>query len=243
MEILAQIVGGAYALVTLAIGARLMLLSARTRQLPELLIGAALLLLAGLGYPLSAVAREVPDLAGSTRAVLGATGGLLAAIGLSANTGFTWVLFRRGVPWANALLASIGLGASGLFVAQSVVGGWAGGELFWGWLPAWITVSFGWASLECGRYHLLLRRRLRLGLADPVVADRFLLYAAATGLAVLINLVGWVYWWRDVEMITDPGGGVFLSVFASAASVLMMLAFFPPHAYLARVRARASEAA
>lgn len=238
MEVLARIGGSGYALVAFVIGLRLMLLSARTRQLPELLVGLGVLGLAGLGYPLSAAAREVPDLAPDARAALGAFAGLLAAIGLTANTGFTWVLFRRGVSWANVLLGAVGLSTAGLFAAQSLAGGWAGGELFWGWLPVGITVSFGWGCVECGRYHLLLRRRLRLGLADPVVTDRFRLYAGATGMAVLINLVGWVFWWRDVEMLTHPGGGALLFVFGTTSSVLMMLAFLPPRAYIARVRAR-----
>lgn len=240
---LARAGGGAYTLVAMVIGLRLLLLSSRTRALPELLIGLAVLLLAGLGYPLSAVAREAPELADSTRAAVGACGGLLAAIGVVANTGFTWVLFRRGVPWASALLACVALASAGLFAAQSFRGGWASGALFWGWLPFWIAVSFGWACVECGRYHLMLRRRLRFGLADPVVVDRFLLYCTATGLAVLVNVVGWVFFWMKLEMITHPLGGLLLFVFGTSSSILMMLAFLPPQGYLARVRARSPEAA
>lgn len=243
MEILARIGGGAYTLVAFVIGLRLIGLSARTRHLPELLVGCGVFLLAGLGYPLSAVAREAPGLAPATRAALGATAGLFAAIGVTTNTGFVWLLFRRGVAWASGLLAAVGLGAAGLFVAQSVDGGWSQGAIFWAGLPFWITVSFGWAFVECGRYHLLLRRRLHIGLADPVVADRFRLYAVATGLAVLTNLVGSVFWWLHTEMLTDPLGGLLLFVLGTSSSVLMMLAFLPPRAYLARVRARVPQGA
>lgn len=241
MEVLARLGGSAYAIVALVIGLRMLLLWTRTRELPEALIGISILFLAGLGYPLSAVAREATSLALPTRAALGACAGALALIGLTANTGFTWVLFRRGVTWANTLLVAIGLGASGLFVAQSLAGGWARGEQFWGWLPAGITLSYGWAFLECGRYHLLLRRRLRLRLADPVVTDRFGLYATAMGMAVIVNLVGWVFWWRHLEMLTHPIGGFVLFAFGTTSSVLMMLAFLPSRSYLARVRARAAQ--
>ncbi|HBZ69397.1 MAG TPA: hypothetical protein DEP35_06560 [Deltaproteobacteria bacterium] len=175
--------------------------------------------------------------------MLGATAGLLALVGLVANTSFTWILFRRAEAWAGALLASVGLGAGGLFVAQSAAGGWANGALFWGWFPLGIAVSFGWAFMECGRYHRLLRRRLQLGMADPVVTNRFGLYAAATGLAVVTNLVGWVFWRRHLEMVTDPVGGPLLLVLGVTSSTLMMLAFLPPRVYLAWVRARAPEAA
>jgi len=104
-----------------------------------------------------------------------------------------------------------------------------------------VTVSFGWGLLECARYHLLLRRRLRLDLADPVVTDRFRLYAAATGLAVLTNLMGSVFWWLGVEMLTHPLGGLLLFGFGTSSSVLMMLAFLPPRAYTRWLRRRHRE--
>jgi hypothetical protein len=243
MEVLGQIGGGAYCVVAFVIGLRLIGLSARTRQLPELLIGTSVLFLAGVGYPLSAVARQVPHLAESSRVALGATAGLLAAVGLVANTAFTWTLFRRGAGWANALLAGVAGATLGLLLAQSVGGGWAQGERFWNSLPILIALSYGWAFVECGRYHLLLRRRLRLGIAEPVVANRFALYAAATGLALVTNLVGYVFWMLHVEMITSPLGGPLLFVLGTGSSALMMLAFLPPRAYLAWVRAHAPEAA
>jgi hypothetical protein len=242
MGTLAQIGGGAYCVVAFVIGGRLIRLSMRTRELPEFLIGVAVLFLAGLGYPLSAVARDVPDLTASTRGALGAVAGLLAVVGLVANTSFTWILFRRAETWAQALLTLVGLGAVGLFAAQSLVSGWADGALFWSWLPIGITISYGWAFVECGRYHRLLRRRLRLGMADPVVSNRFGLYAAATGLAVVTNLVGWVFWLLHLEMITHPVGGPLLFILGVSSSALMMLAFLPPRAYLAWVRAGATEA-
>lgn len=243
MELFARIGGGAYTAVAFLIGLRLVLLSARTRRLPELLVGLGVFLLAGVGYPLSAAAREIPDLAEPTRAALGACAGLMATVGVTANTGFTWVLFRRGIPWANALLVCVAVVSLSLFTAQSLRGGWSHGALFWSWLPGVITLSFGWALLECARYHLMLRRRLRLGLSDPVVTDRFALYATATGLAVLVNLLGWVFWSREVEMLTHPVGGMLLFVFGTTSSCLMLLAFLPPRAYLDWVRSRAPEAA
>lgn len=243
MQVLGQIGGAAYCIVALVIGVRLIGLSIRTRELPELLIGIAVLLLAGVGYPLSAAARQAPGLAEATRTALGATAGILAAVGLVANTAFTWTLFRRGVGWANALLAGISGGILALLLAQSVGGGWAQGERFWNSLPILIAISYGWAFVECGRYSLLLRRRLRLGIAEPVVANRFALYAAATGLALVTNLVGYVFWMTHVEMITNPLGGALLFVLGTGSSTLMMLAFLPPRAYLAWVRARAPEVA
>ena len=40
--------------------------------------------------------------------------------------------------------------------------------------------------MEAGRYYLLMKRRTRLGLADPVVTDRFLLWTFAAACSFLM---------------------------------------------------------
>ena len=128
-----------------------------------------------------------------------------------------------------------------VFVAESTAGNWStGSKFFWPWIPAAITLSMGWAFVECARYHLMLRRRLRLDLADPVVTDRFRLYAVGTLLGLITNVVGWVFWCFGLEMLTDPLGAPLLGLLGAGSAVYMWLAFLPPRAYLARVKARAA---
>jgi hypothetical protein len=238
---LAQLGGLAFTLVCLVIGLRLILLSLRTRHLPELLVGSGLFLMAGLGYPLSAVARQATELAPATRAALGCAGALCVMVGVVANTAFTWLLFRRDERWGGALLAAVASMAVGLFAVESWAGDWITGRaFFWSWIPAPITISMGWAFLECAHYHGMLRRRLRLELADPVVTDRFRLYAMAMLSGVTINAIGWIFWWMGLEMITHVLGAPLLAVFGAASAVFVWLAFLPPAAYLARVRTRAA---
>jgi hypothetical protein len=241
LQILAQLGGGAFTLVCLVIGLRLVLLSARTRRLPELLVGLSLLLMAGVGYPLSAIARQTPGLAPETRAELGCLGALLVVVGVTANTAFIWMLFRRETIWGRTLLAAVaGLGA-GLFTAESLAGDWtAGAAFFWPGIPLAISVSMGWGFVECARYYALLRRRLRIALADAVVTDRFRLYAVGTLLGLTTNLIGQIFWWLGREMLTDPLGAPLLGLLGAGSAVYMWLAFLPPRAYLARVRARAA---
>jgi hypothetical protein len=243
MQILAQLGGGAFTLACLVIGLRLILLSVRTRHLPELLVGSALFLMAGVGYPLSAEARQSPGLAPETRAALGLVGALFVAVGVTANTAFIFLLFRRGALWARVLLSAVAFLGVGLFVAESLQGSWeTGSTFFWPWIPTAIMLSMGWGFIESARYHVMLRRRLRLALADPVVTDRFRLYAAATLLGLTTNAVGWIFWWLGREMLTDPVGAPLLAVLGAGSAVYMWLAFLPPQAYLARVRARAAGA-
>lgn len=243
MEILAQLGGGAFTLACLVIGLRLVLLSFRTRHLPELLVGSALFLMAGVGYPLSAVARQTPGLDPHIRAALGLLGALFVVVGVTANTTFIWMLFRRDVVWARTLLAGVAAIGVALLAAESAIGSWTtGSAFFWPWIPSTIMLSMGWGFVECAHYHGLLRRRLRIGLADPVVTDRFRLYAAATFLGLTTNAVGWVFWWEGLEMLTHPLGAPLLGILGAGSAVFMWLAFLPPQAYLAHVRARAAGA-
>jgi hypothetical protein len=99
-----------------------------------------------------------------------------------------------------------------------------------------------WAFVESVRYHGMMRRRLRLDLADPVVTDRFRLYAVATLSGVITNTIGWVFWWQGLEMLTHPVGAPLLAILGANSAVFMWLAFLPPRAYVARVRARAARA-
>jgi hypothetical protein len=243
VETLAQLGGGAFTLACLVIGLRLVLLSIRTRRLPELLVGAGLFLMAGVGYPLSAMARQTPGLALATRTSLGSLAAGCVVVGVAANTAFTYLLFRRGVLWARALLAAVTCIGVGLFAAESAAGSWErGSAYFWPWIPGAIMLSMGWGYVECTRYHRLLRRRLRLGLADPVVTDRFRLYAAATLSGSIANGVGWIFWALGLEMLSNPLGAPLLAILGGSSAVLMWLAFLPPRAYLVRVRMRAARA-
>jgi len=87
----------------------------------------------------------------------------------------------------------------------------------------------GWAG---ARYWRMLRRRLSLGLADPVVVNRILLWSAAAWAITLQYLYS-----TGVVIVT---GGSSISGFGIAlvsslgliAAGTMLLAFFPPRSYL-----------
>jgi hypothetical protein len=89
-------------------------------------------------------------------------------------------------------------------------------------------------------------RRLRglLGLADPIVVNRFLLWAIGIGAAGIGTLIGAV-----VQMATGVPGIQFPSVLAVSsalgftAAVSLGLAFLPPRAYTRFILSRAARAA
>ena len=96
-----------------------------------------------------------------------------------------------------------------------------------------------WAN---ARFERALRRRIPLGLADPIVANRVLLWAIASGVVVLqyAYSIGVVYVTPPGEhAIGNPG---IISGLGLVAGVLILLAFFPPRAYHRWISARAERA-
>jgi hypothetical protein len=104
--------------------------------------------------------------------------------------------------------------------------------------------TFFWASLESLVYWRLMRRRLALGLADPLVTNRFALWgmglgagAAGTTIAFLGNLFGARY---------GGSGLVFEALIAATGLVgaaTLFLAFLPPARYQRWLLRRAGAAA
>jgi hypothetical protein len=225
-----------------AVGVRLLTLARRTRALPEATLGIAFLLLGVVGYPLATAAR---------RGVLAGAGadGLLLGAGLLAQDVACFALyvhvartFRAGSRSADAIAALAGVLLAASWVGQALGDGFdpaANG-------PAYLAGiglragAFAWAALESLRCFVLARRRLRLGLADPVVTDRFRLFgvaASAVFAAFAIFLLG---------RLVHPGAAEATWVLATSsaaglvAAVGMWLAFLPPAAYVRRVAAHAA---
>ena len=112
-----------------------------------------------------------------------------------------------------------------------------------------------WAHLECLLYYRTMRRRQRLGLADPVLANRFLLWSlwtgaiALQGLAMLLLRIAiWSSGAHEVlQAGGDPGGPwlvlidcvrVMLAIVAPTAVILAGLSFSPPAFYTRRLQRR-----
>jgi hypothetical protein len=234
-----------YVVVVTAVGLRMLLLARRTRGLPELLIGAGSVLICGVGFPAS-VASGFGGATGSVNVPLWLASEFVTQAGILLMYGFTQQVFRPGVAWARASiavasvllpasLAGAGLALSGADPEASSV------AVTHDWLLlcfAGYTAGFVWSALESLRHYRMARRREALGLADPVVANRFLLWGcyglAATGITTA-NAVG-VVLGHNIStslVVLLPAG-----VLGFAASVAIYLVFLPPAWYLDRLGAR-----
>ena len=242
MEIAAGLAGLLSVLVSCFVGVRLVLLAYRTGQTPELLIGLDLFLVGGGWSALIAVGRQATGLPEHVRAMLVCAGAICAVAGMACLMVFIWRTFRPSGAGALAALALSLLFAS-LFLAQTLSPGWVAfaTEERGPWTHASLFTSFNylWASFESLRHASMLTRRVRLGLADPVVADRVRLFTAlmATG-----TVASWIFAGFQMAGIAVGGTTIGLSLGGAVClfSVgLLWLAFLPPASYLEAVRRRA----
>jgi hypothetical protein len=225
------------------IGVRLLRLAKRTRGFPEAALGAGECLLAGLVPPLFIVAQ-----AASEPAVI-RTSHAFAQLAYTFGSGvlllFTWRVFRPGEAWARvavyAALLVLGIGG-GLNLSRAVTVEDATElraiQTLAFLVMEWISLlGFCWTMAEALHHHRRLRKQAALGLTDPAVANRMLLWAVvgaggvvAAGAPVLAGLSG-------LDPATHVPTRLASGLAALVSSIAIQLAFLPPAAYLRWVRA------
>lgn len=192
----------------------------------------AMILLGGAGLLAFAISSAIAGPLGLVLAV-GGDLGERAALGLLFV--FVWKVFRPEAGWAG-VLATLGI------AALAATGFW---ELSVQALPDYdpshraarltqlvFAVPFAWSSAEAGLRFLRTRRQARLGLSEPAVAHRFLLWSLACtafvgicGLAILATLPG-----APAAALNAVRGVLYAGIAA-----LVTLGFFAPKAYRDRV--------
>jgi hypothetical protein len=229
---------GIVSLLLAALGVRLLRISRRGGGTPERWLGTAFLSAGASAWLVPLAAREGLPTETARLIAFGAQGGMSVAIACLVR--FTWVVFRPGASPARWLAPA--LIAANLAAFFAVV--WSGmpvpvGRVGLGVLLARCTALF-WLFLESTRYARRMRRRVRLGLADPIVANRFALWSIWTG--ALAGIPFFVLGLRVAGLLEAPVPGeplpaslratfAVLGAGCGVAVVACWLAFFPPDAY------------
>lgn len=229
---------------------RVLAIARRTRQLPELAVGVGL-----LSYALSqvslvglrALGEDGPLVWNSALLLLRICTLQTTLIGLS---GFTLLTFGRTTRWRQALAAGI-VGASGCAFVVLLHGLWSrldGGPMAadqWSMLPdSCFALMFAWMGAESLRYFDRMRRRARLGLADPLLANRFLLWGGGAVVSSLcvVALIALAASGSRVGSGSAPLAA--LVTFAGLVNALVWwLSFTPPRWYAHWMRAASEEPA
>jgi hypothetical protein len=242
-------------LLLAAPGIRLLTLSWKTREVPELLCG-LYFLGASIGISLRVLGTSLqwsdPELSLSLNSI----GHVALASGTIFMAVFTQRVFHAASHGAKTfagftIAAIMGTTLHSFLSGQIVV------ENSFS-LVATNTariVPTAWAFVESFRYWRAMKRRANLGLSDPVVTNRFLLWSLWTGgvsglplIALMVRVAALVMF--GGQALNESNGGelapqvlalirlAFLVIVPVSVTALS-LSFFPPRIYIARLRSRA----
>ncbi len=242
MEVLQGVGGGAVLLVSAILGIRLVFLARRDRSLPELLLGMSFLCGGALGAVLEANAAVFGHTHGNSGTLL-AIGKFFGLVGMLFNSVFVWWVFRRRAAWALGLVGLIALVLFGAYLGHAASGAFSTGVVqhLWFWIELLgRLMSPIWLGIEAFVYYRAMRRRVALALAEPIAANRFLLWtiASMTGIVVLLSSVPPLYVIDDALLAIDL---VIFALAGVATGAIYWLAFFPTAGYCRFVERRAAE--
>jgi hypothetical protein len=219
-------------LVYLIAGVRLVRMSRLTREIPERLLGASFLFM-GAGSLFYSVAIISSFEALWTQFNFSAR--ISYVIGFILVAFFTQRVFRPEERWGRWLV----YGTVALFIAgvggSAMSGDWEGFSTSsgWYWLE-WVgyQVPVTWTCVEATAEHIRARRRQQVGLCEPLVCNRLLLWACFGALQACGNVitVGQYVAFEQTQVFT-AGWDYFYSAASISALVMMWIAFFPPAYY------------
>lgn len=238
MRIIAMLGTAAFVLVGAVVGARMLLLARRTRKLPELYVGGALFLYAGIGQPLVVASRPLGEAFGFETRVCAIALALVAIV--AAMVGlylFTWTVYRRDSKAARLGVWLAGCAAilSGVTVVRAIpeTAGVVTDDmrLGIGSLSLVFLVGMAWAAWESLRYYAMLRKRLALGLTEPIVVNRFLLWGSGCGATTLSSLSMIVCAAAGMDVAAHPVPLLVTAVGGIIIASCWYLTFLPPEGY------------
>lgn len=231
MEALALTSVALFSFAALVIGVHLLMLARRTRKAPELLLGLSFVV-SLFGNLLFVLALDT-DLFADWSFVIVQIGLIVVNVGVAFFALFNLRVYRKGSKTAATLTWLL---IAAMIASQLVT--WAVLDPSTRTLPAWYWPKYSlraavylWGAIEALRYHRLLARRVRHGLADPVVANRFFLWGIASALAVVMLTA---FELGDFFGFQTAIGDVFMicaSLVGAPAAVLYWVTFFAPERY------------
>jgi len=226
--------GGVVAgLVYFIAGVHLIRLSWRSQKSSELLLGVSFLLW-GLSYfcwqiPIATANQPLTQPLFFAGRVFTLAGSIFFAT-------FVWISFRNRARWAKYLIFAIAM-AMFTGVAGSVAAGdWEGIRPLsnpWWWVD-WAAgfVPISWVGVEGFIAYSKARRRVQLGLCDPLACNRYLIWGI-TGIVWIAY--SWILLYQTVEFEANGVWSVTIDrangVVEATGVALVWLIFFPPGFY------------
>ena len=218
---------------------RLVRLSLRSGEAPERLLG-----LAFLCWGLSYVLYYPPDYLlpeGSLLSMCFLLSGLADDVGAFSLALVTRCVFRKRERWAKFLVAGIAV-----FLIAGVGGSvWMGDRegnfplsnpWFWAELGG-DAAAMIWIAAEGFLNYRKARQRLRLGLCEPLVCNRYLLWGLAGAVWILYDLALIAqYVEYELTQYWSPPLDILVSSLGASAAAVIWFVFFPPNSYRRWIR-------
>jgi hypothetical protein len=239
---------GIQAVASLVVGWRLLKLARESRQLPELALALASLMLPAVGFPLMVVSVVLEKSAVGGAVFAHLLGGLSVAAASTMYWVFTWRVFRP-----DSRIAAVGTAVAALVylacvcLASRVASdhGIVGSRAFMGWwrygYPVFMLLGFCWTLFESLRYYGALRKRARLGIGDAAVCNRFLLFAGLAATWVLTAACLLIVYVFRLGPFETPWFMAAIAAAGSLNAICLVFAFMPPCWYVTRFAQREEE--
>jgi hypothetical protein len=262
VEALSGIVTLATLLLGLLIGVRLIVRSGLQPRVPELWLGCFFLFYHALASGLSSAlytgwSRPELALPGNVASGVHCAYYMTSIFGSIGFVVFTWLTFRPRESWARwltfGLCAGMVAGAFLLWWTERFELRVLNGSGYW-LVLAQKSVGFTWLCAEAWRSWRMSRLRLRLGLADPMVSNRFLLISVWAAVTMTLSWSDplarlWYVSLTGSSTVWVPELGrpiiawvvAFATTFLSLSGALLMLSFFPTERYRHWVEGRSQQ--
>jgi hypothetical protein len=234
------LIGGkiAFGLAGLAAGAKLVGMARSGQARGPHALAAAAIFVGGSGLVLITVGDRLPS------PPLALAGEVLMRLGMLGLCLFLWKVFRPrspGGPLGTAACTAIMAGALGWdWRMQDPLSAYDGSLPSAMAVQVSIALPFAWSTWETATHWMQSRRRLALGLVDPMVCHRFGLWCTATSafvgicmLAIAAGVLTASGFATTAAMATGARGVLYLVVVAS-----VWLGLFPPEGYRRRIAGR-----
>ena len=243
----------AYLAVAFGVGGVLYRRGRRAGEWTQWLLGLHLLLSMGVGFLLTCIGTvsaeyQVPLPRWAFFWIL-TLGYCASTAGLTATLHFTRRIFRPGQSWAFAYAfasgAAMWTGWLGYVVSGDVVFGRFEGFWFWVMTSGMVATNF-WVAVEPCVYYGSLRKRVRLGMIEPLVAERVLLWGIGSVARASMVLAGplssrHLATLSEADRLSHGAATlVMTSLLGLVTAGSYWLAFQPPQAYLRWVEQRAN---
>jgi hypothetical protein len=225
----------AFFIASLTVGVRLVALWWRNRQLPELLIGLGVLGIGPVGFGCMTFGQILHADYDTTSRVVFAVGIFAASGGAFAKYIFNHNVYHPDSRAVRGLAYVAGVGLLACYLWAWVSTGFSGVQNIDASYFVRTFLQVGcllWGSIEALRYWRMMRRRAHLGLADPVVTNRFFLWgvgAGAAGVGTAVGVTAQLLIGRPPLEI--PWVTLSSSMHGLVAAVALWFAFLPTQAY------------